>query len=169
MERRHRACKDLAADRLRASHVGAGSPRSGRATVARSGPACARILRNQSQGFGIRNALCAGESCNTELTTKAGETKVKKDRFGQVPAAGFVVSFGDGMNRTPIASPLLLVGRDATETWHGSDDEYREVGLQAVIAPLGIVGANFKFARAVGATQEAHSISYCRLLLPREI
>ena len=31
------------------------------------------------------------------------------------------------MNRTPIASPLLLVGRDATETWHGSDDEYREV------------------------------------------
>lgn len=26
------------------------------------------------------------------------------------------------MNRTPIASPLLLVGRDATETWHGSDD-----------------------------------------------
>ena len=52
-----------------------------RATVARSGPACARLLRNQSQGFGIRNALCAGESCNTELTTKAGETKVKKDRF----------------------------------------------------------------------------------------
>jgi hypothetical protein len=33
------------------------------------------------------------------------------------------------MNRTPIASPLLLVGRDATETWHGSDDEYREVGI----------------------------------------
>jgi len=31
------------------------------------------------------------------------------------------------MNRTPITSPLLLVGRDATETWHGSDDEYREV------------------------------------------
>jgi hypothetical protein len=29
MERRHRACKDLTADRLRASHVGAGSPRSG--------------------------------------------------------------------------------------------------------------------------------------------
>jgi len=25
------------------------------------------------------------------------------------------------MNRTPIASPLLLVGLDATETWHGSD------------------------------------------------
>ena len=25
------------------------------------------------------------------------------------------------------ASPLLLVGRDAIETWHGSDDEYREV------------------------------------------
>jgi hypothetical protein len=34
MERWHRACKDLAADRLRASHVGAGSPRSGRVTVA---------------------------------------------------------------------------------------------------------------------------------------
>ena len=33
------------------------------------------------------------------------------------------------MNRTPIASPLLLVGRDATETWHGFDDEYREVGI----------------------------------------
>ena len=33
------------------------------------------------------------------------------------------------MNRTPIASPLLLVGRDATETWHGSDGEYREVGI----------------------------------------
>jgi len=35
------------------------------------------------------------------------------------------------MNRTPIASPLLLVGRDATETWHGSDDEYREVGISS--------------------------------------
>jgi hypothetical protein len=23
----------------------------------------------------------------------------------------------------------LLVGRDATETWHGSDEEYREVGF----------------------------------------
>src|SRR5258708_16727282 len=31
------------------------------------------------------------------------------------------------MNRTPIASPLLLVGRDTIETWHGSDYEYREV------------------------------------------
>ena len=78
MERRHRACKDPAADRLRASRVGAGSPRSGRAAVAQSGPACARILRNRSQVFGIRDALCAGESCNTELTTKADETKVKK-------------------------------------------------------------------------------------------
>jgi hypothetical protein len=37
------------------------------------------------------------------------------------------------MNRTPIASPLLLVGRDATETWHGSDDEYREVGFSPAI------------------------------------
>jgi hypothetical protein len=42
------------------------------------------------------------------------------------------------MNRTPIASPLLLVGRDATETWHGSDDEYREVGLWQVISALSI-------------------------------
>ena len=32
------------------------------------------------------------------------------------------------MNRTLIASPLLLVGGDATETCHGYDDEYREVG-----------------------------------------
>jgi hypothetical protein len=52
----------------------------GRAAVARSGPACARILRNRSQGFGIRDALCAGESYNTELTTKADETKVKRHR-----------------------------------------------------------------------------------------
>ena len=37
------------------------------------------------------------------------------------------------MNRTPIASPPLLVGRDATETWHGSDDAYREVGFSAAI------------------------------------
>jgi hypothetical protein len=37
------------------------------------------------------------------------------------------------MNRTPITSPLLLVGRDATETWHGSEDEYREVGLSNLI------------------------------------
>ena len=41
------------------------------------GSACARILRNRSQGFGIRDAVCAGESRNTELTTKADETKVK--------------------------------------------------------------------------------------------
>ena len=31
------------------------------------------------------------------------------------------------MNRTPIASPLLLVGRDAIETLHGSEDKYCEV------------------------------------------
>jgi hypothetical protein len=42
------------------------------------GLACVRILRNRSEGFGIRNALCTGESCDTELTTKADETKVKK-------------------------------------------------------------------------------------------
>jgi len=35
--------------------------------------------------------------------------------------------------------------------------------------PLGCVGINFLFARAIGATQEAHFISYCRLLPPREI
>jgi hypothetical protein len=45
--------------------------------IARSGCAYAQILRNRSQGFGIRDALCAGESCNTELTTKADETQVK--------------------------------------------------------------------------------------------
>jgi hypothetical protein len=33
------------------------------------------------------------------------------------------------------AFPLLLVGRDATETWHGSDDEYREVGQCLRILP----------------------------------
>ena len=37
--------------------------------------------------------------------------------------------------RTPIAFPLLLVGRDAIETCHGSDDEYREVGFSRVIGP----------------------------------
>ncbi len=61
------------------------------------------------------------------------------------------------MNRTPIASPLLLVGRDATETWHGSDDEYREVGISSGKQPLkrcAFVGTNpdgradnFPFAR----------------------
>jgi len=30
------------------------------------------------------------------------------------------------------------------------------------------VGINFSFARAIGATQEAHFISYCRLLPPRQ-
>jgi hypothetical protein len=76
-----------------------------RPAVARSGPAW--ILRNRSQDFGIRDALCAGEGYNTELTTKADETKVKKDMF---PAASFVVSFRDGMSRTPIASRRLFVG-----------------------------------------------------------
>ncbi len=49
------------------------------------------------------------------------------------------------MNRTPIASPLLLVGRDATETWHGSDDEYRELGISSGKQPLkrcAFVGTN---------------------------
>jgi hypothetical protein len=45
------------------------------------------------------------------------------------------------MNRTPIASPLLLVGRDATETWHGSDDEYREVGLCLPMRELAIAAS----------------------------
>jgi hypothetical protein len=74
--------------------------------------------------------LCAEESCNTELTTKADENESQK---GQVPAASFIVSLRDGMNRPPIASPLLLVGRDAIETWHGSDDEYREVSMCEVM------------------------------------
>jgi hypothetical protein len=47
--------------------------------VARSGRACAQILRNRSQGFGIRDVLCAGESCDTELTKKADETQVKME------------------------------------------------------------------------------------------
>jgi hypothetical protein len=37
--------------------------------------------------------------------------------------------------RTPVAFPLLLVGRDAIETCHGSDDEHREVGFSGVIGP----------------------------------
>jgi hypothetical protein len=36
--------------------------------------------------------------------------------------------------RTPIAFPLLLVGRGAIETCHGSDDEYREVGQRIPIS-----------------------------------
>jgi hypothetical protein len=59
------------------------------------------------------------------------EGRQNESQKGQVPADGFVVSFGDGMNRTPIASALLFVGRDATEAWYGSDDEYREVGISS--------------------------------------
>ncbi len=64
------------------------------------------------------------------------EGRRNESQKGQVPAAGFVVSFRDGMNRTPIGSRLLLVGRDAIETWHGFDDEYREVGLCESIAEI---------------------------------
>src|SRR5208283_1107961 len=72
--------------------------------------------------------------CWRKLQYRANDERRRNEsQKGQVPAAGFVVSFGDGMNRTPIASPLLLVGRDATETWHGSDDEYREVGFSPAI------------------------------------
>jgi len=55
---------------------------------------------------------------------------------------GFVVSFRDGMNRISIASPLLFVGRDAIETWHGSDDEYREVGFEEVCRILNVRSAH---------------------------
>ena len=37
-------------------------------------------------------------------------------------------------------------------------------GLYALIAAVGTVGSNFSFARARGATLEAHFNSYCRLL-----
>jgi hypothetical protein len=54
------------------------------------------------------------------------EGRRNESQKGQVPAAWLAVSFRDGMNRTPITSPLLLVGRDTIETWHGSNYEYRE-------------------------------------------
>jgi hypothetical protein len=44
------------------------------------------------------------------------EGRRNESQKGQVPAAWLVVSFRDGMNRTPIASPLLLVGRDTIES-----------------------------------------------------
>jgi hypothetical protein len=65
------------------------------------------------------------------------------------------------MNRTPIASPLLLVGRDATETWHGSDDEYREVGIspgiqRSLLAFLRTNGLQRGFCAARNQTLHDH-------------
>jgi hypothetical protein len=74
------------------------------------------------------------------------------------------------MNRTPIASPLLLVGRDATETWHGSDDEYREVGLSPAMQrsllgrfnDMGEIGPHFK---CIVDNPIVHRVVHCEALL----
>jgi hypothetical protein len=107
--------------------LGAGSSRSGRATVARSGPASARILRNPLQGFGIRDALCAGESCNTELTTKAGETKVKRTGSG-CWLRSFVWRWNEPDTHC-ISSVACWTRRNRNPA--GSDNEYREIGISS--------------------------------------
>jgi hypothetical protein len=73
--------------------------------------------------------LGQGEPLLHGLDLHALDRQRDESQKEQVPGAGLVVSFRDGMNRTPIACHLPLVGarRDRNLAW--IDDEYREVGL----------------------------------------